>query len=147
MSELQIYTIGFTRKSAEAFFSLLQTAGVRKVVDVRLNNNSQLAGYSKRDDLAFFLRSILQCDYEHRPLWAPTAEILKAYKNGEMDWDGYEQDFNALLAQRGIEHGIVAQDLDRVCLLCSEAEAAQCHRRLVAEYLQARLDKLAIRHL
>lgn len=147
MSDIRLFTIGFTKKPAETFFSLLQNAGVRLMVDVRLNNNSQLAGYSKRDDLANFLRTILQCDYEHRPLWAPTSETLAAYRKGEISWDAYEQDFNALLAQRGIENHIESQNLDAACLLCSEAEPVQCHRRLVAEYLQARLSNMVVQHL
>lgn len=143
-----IYTIGFTQTTAEHFFERLKMAGIRRLVDVRLNNTSTLAGFSKRDDLAFFLRSILDADYVHEPLLAPTDELLGRYRKKEVGWDAYEDAFRALLAERGVE-----STLDRATfktpsvLLCSEATAERCHRRLVAEYLARAWGEVEIVHL
>jgi uncharacterized protein (DUF488 family) len=144
---LRLFTIGFTHKSAEQFFTTLIDAGVRRVVDVRLNNVSQLAGFSKRADLPFFLRRIGDIGYVHRPELAPTQDILDAYKKRGGDWAHYERAFTALLAERRIE-ATVAPDLrDGDCLLCSEATPEQCHRRLVAEYLRDHWRSIDILHL
>lgn len=133
---MTIYTIGFTKKNAENFFYLLKTNQVKKVVDVRLNNVSQLAGFAKRDDLMFFLREICNCEYEHIPDLAPTEEILKPYKKGEIVWAQYEEKFMTLMAQRNIEKYINLLQFEDGCLLCSEHLPHQCHRRLVIEYLK-----------
>lgn len=144
---IKLYTIGFTKKSAEQFFGLLGKAEVRRVIDIRLNNTSQLAGFAKRDDLRYFLKTICDIDYQHRPELAPTKEILDGFKKGGGDWDRYQKDFLALLAERRIEHHIPVAILDRACLLCSEPTPEHCHRRLVAEYLQAHRPSLRIVHL
>ena len=144
----EIYTIGFTRRSAADFFGALRAAGIRKLLDIRLNNSSQLAGFTKRDDLAFFLRAICDCAYEHALLLAPTAEILDPYKKGKGRWEEYQPRFLALMAERHIE-----ERLDRAAfaahtvLLCSEATAEHCHRRLVCEYLARQWGDLRIIHL
>jgi uncharacterized protein (DUF488 family) len=144
---INLFTIGFTRKSAEAFFTKLQQAGVKRIVDVRLNNNSQLAGFSKRDDLAYFLRAIAGIDYVHRLDLAPTQELLERYKKGDRDWPAYERDFVALIEKRQIESTVPRKMLDGACLLCSEDRPYHCHRRLVAEYLRDRWGEVQIEHL
>jgi uncharacterized protein (DUF488 family) len=144
---MKILTIGFTNKKAESFFEKLRQAGVKRVVDVRLNNVSQLAGFSKKDDLKYFLRAIAGIDYLHLPELAPTKELLDAYKKDNGEWPAYEKEFLELMKRRRIET-TVAQDLvDQGCLLCSEDKPHHCHRRLVAEYLQERWADVTIEHL
>ncbi len=147
MSEKTLYTIGFTKKSAEQFFTILRRAGVRKVIDIRLNNASQLAGFAKRDDLQYFLNEICDIEYIHRPDLAPTAELLKGYRDKSIDWDTYEQTFSELMRDRSAGKNIDRESLEASCLLCSEAEATHCHRRLVAEYLRDALGNIEICHL
>jgi uncharacterized protein (DUF488 family) len=142
-----LFTIGFTQKSAGEFFSTLAGAGVRRVVDVRLHNTGQLAGFTKRDDLSFFLRSINNADYVHMPALVPTAEMLREYRAGKDSWDGYARAFESLLRTRKIEKTLREEIRDRDCLLCSEPTAERCHRRLVAEYLQGHWKGWAIKHL
>ena len=144
---MRLFTIGFTKKSAEKFFSSLQDAGVKRVVDVRLNNNSQLAGFSKRDDLAFFLRSIAGIEYVHLLDLAPTQEMLDRYKKEKGDWAEYEREFNALIEGRKIENSLPRELLDEACLLCSEDRPEHCHRRLVAEHLQRSWHDVTVVHL
>ena len=147
MGSAALFTIGFTRKSAAEFFGILRQAKITKLVDVRLNNVSQLAGFTKRDDLAFFLREICGCDYEHRPLFAPTKDLLDGYKQGTIPWDEYESRFCSLLRDREVEKHMTLVDLDQACLLCSEPTADRCHRRLAAEYLRDKLGSLLVTHL
>lgn len=143
-----VATIGFTQTTAESFFDRLLGAGVRRVVDVRLHNTSQLAGFAKAEDLAYFLGRIGGIGYEHQPLLAPTDDMLKAYKKEKGDWSVYEGRFMGLLAQRRVEERLRPALLDGACLLCSEAKAHHCHRRLVCEYLNARWGgALSVRHL
>ena len=143
-----LYTIGFTKSSAEHFFGRIKQAGARRLVDIRLNNTSTLAGFTKKYDLAFFLRSILGAEYVHEPLLAPTPEMLKAYQGKEVSWDEYEVQYSALIQERD-----VARVLNRATfagptvLLCSEATAEHCHRRLVAEHLSQAWGDLEIDHL
>jgi len=146
---VEIYTIGFTRKSAAEFFDALKRAGVRRVVDVRLYNTSHLAGFAKRDDLEYFLREICRAEYVHLPLLAPTEEILDGYKNKTLSWDEYEARFLALLAERKVEQVVDRQLFDDgpAALLCSEPEADHCHRRLVAEYLRDKWRGFGVTHL
>lgn len=144
---MKIFTIGFTNKKAEEFFEKLRTAGVKRVVDVRLNNISQLAGFSKKDDLRYFLRAIADIDYVHLPELAPTKEMLEAYKKFKGDWSVYENEFLELMERRRIETTIAMDVIDNGCLLCSEDKPHHCHRRLVAEYLQSRWPQVAVRHL
>ncbi len=144
---VQLFTIGFAGTTAERFFTLLREAGVRRIIDVRLNNTSQLSGFSKRDDLRFFLREVAGIDYVHMPELAPTQEMLDAYKKQKGSWDVYEREFNALMAGRGIENAISREMAHLGCLLCSEKKPHHCHRRLVAEYLQERWGDLSTTHL
>jgi uncharacterized protein (DUF488 family) len=145
---VEIYTIGFTQTTAERFFSRLARANVERLLDVRLNNTSQLAGFAKAADLPYFLRELVGADYEHLPLLAPTQDILDAFKKRKGDWATYEQEFNALLEKRRI-HEVLrpAQFEQRTALLCSEATPEHCHRRLVAEFLAARWPGVSIIHL
>ena len=142
-----VYTIGFTKKNAQAFFQTLKKAGVQRVIDVRLNNTSQLASFSKRDDLTYFLDEILGIDYVHEPLLAPTQEMLDAYRKNKGSWTDYEREFLKLMQERKIEEKIQPELISGGCLLCSEDQPHQCHRRLVAEYLEKKWGKLDIRHL
>ena len=144
---MKVFTIGFTKTSAESFFNRLQKAGVKRVIDVRLNNVSQLAGFSKKDDLRYFLKAIGGIDYSHEPMLAPTQEMLDAYKKDGGDWSDYERRFLALIAERRIEDIVQRTAVDGACLLCSEDKPAQCHRRLVVEYLQRKWGDIEVAHL
>jgi uncharacterized protein (DUF488 family) len=146
-SPVRLYTIGFTGKSAEKFFGLLQQAGVRLLIDTRLNNVSQLAGFTKRKDLEFFLKAIAGMAYKHDTELAPTSDILDAYKKNRIKWDEYEKRFNELLEQRAIKDHHQPGDFDEACLLCSEPTPEHCHRRLVGEYLKRAWPQIEIRHL
>lgn len=145
---MEIYTVGFTQKSARQFFDLLKANGIRRLVDVRLSNTGQLAGFTKSADLAYFLDEICDAEYVHQPSLAPTRELLSNYRNGRCTWAEYEEIFDALLAERRIETAISPALFNRPSvMLCSEPTAEQCHRRLVAEYLQRHWDDVTIRHL
>jgi len=146
---MKISTIGFTKKSARKFFGLLGDSGVRTLIDVRLNNVSQLAGFAKKDDLSFFLKELCGIDYVYAPELAPEKHALKAYQEKRMSWQDYEYEFMSLMAKRGVERSIDKRLVDNGCLLCSEDKPHQCHRRLVAEYLKSSWDgdKVEINHL
>jgi uncharacterized protein (DUF488 family) len=144
---VRLMTIGFTKKTAREFFARLREAQVRRVVDIRLNNASQLAGFTKKDDLAFFLKELGGIDYVHRPDLAPTEEILAGYKKKVIGWPEYERRFNELLAERHVETLVSPQEMNLACLLCSEPTPERCHRRLVAEYLQRAWPDVAVTHL
>jgi uncharacterized protein (DUF488 family) len=144
---IAVFTIGFTKKSAATFFEKLRAAGVKRVVDVRLNKESQLAGFSKKDDLQYFLQQILNIEYVESPLLAPTKLILDSYKKSKGKWDDYERAFLRLMEERRIEEKIDPSLIESGCLLCSEDKPHQCHRRLVAEYLQKRWGNLDIKHI
>jgi uncharacterized protein (DUF488 family) len=144
---IKLFTIGFTQKPAREFFTALKDAGVKRVVDVRLNNNSQLAGFSKKEDLAWFLKELGGIDYVHAPDLAPTQDILDTYKKHQGDWNLYERQFVDLMTRREIEKKIKPELLEQGCLLCSEHLPQHCHRRLVAEYLNARWSGIETRHL
>src|SRR5438128_2688307 len=135
---MRVFTIGFTKKPAEDFFSRLCRSGAKRIVDVRLNNVSQLAGFAKRDDLPYFLREICEMDYVHRPDLAPTQEMLDGYRKGIGDWSAYERQFLDLMSRREIEKHVPREIVAEGCLLCSEDKPHHCHLRLVAEYLQER---------
>ncbi|WP_254447019.1 DUF488 family protein [Dolichospermum sp. UHCC 0259] len=146
--QINLFTIGFTQKKAEQFFETLIKAGVKRVIDTRLNNVSQLAGFAKKPDLQYFLQKIGGIEYIHILDLAPTKDILDAYKKKEITWDSYEQKFNHLITQRQIEKKLSIDIIDKSCLLCSELKPHNCHRRLVAEYLQINLEKnIKIHHL
>jgi len=144
---MKIHTIGFTKKSAEAFFSKLRQANVKCVIDTRLHNTSQLSGFAKQDDLRYFLRALDVARYVHEPMLAPTDEILDAYKKGRVNWTDYEKRFNELMRLRKIEDKLDRSVIDGGCLLCSEDKPHHCHRRLVAEYLRDQWGEVEINHI
>jgi uncharacterized protein (DUF488 family) len=144
---MKLFTIGFTKKSAQRFFALLRASGAKRVVDVRLNNVSQLAGFAKKEDLAYFLKEICDMDYVQLPELAPTQEMLDAYKKQKGDWGAYQERFLALMKVRRIEETVPRNVMEDGCLLCSEDKPHHCHRRLVAEYLKERWGDVDIVHL
>lgn len=174
---MKIYTIGFTKKKAEDFFELLRKEGIEQLIDVRINNMSQLAGFTKRDDFIYFLEQILGTEYLHEPLLAPTEELLKDYRTKIKDcqtknstknkdkegrkkalearklckenvWKVYEKTFLKLMSERKIENTI-PRDMfaKRTMLLCSELGPENCHRRLVLEYLDKAWGNIQAVHL
>lgn len=144
---MKLLTIGFTKKPAERFFELLRNSGAKRVVDVRINNASQLAGFAKKDDLAWFLNEICAMEYVHLPCLAPTKELLRDYREGLIDWNTYESRFTALMRERRIEQEVPKETIQDGCLLCSEDQPHHCHRQLVAEYLNERWGGVEIEHL
>ena len=145
---MEVYSIGFTQSTAADFFSRLRSAGVKQLLDVRLNNVSQLSGFAKRDDLAFFLTELCGAAYVHEPLLAPSQDMLDTYKKKKGSWQDYEKDFMALMSQRKVEQQISRTLFNTpTVLLCSEHTAEHCHRRLVLEYLQDKWGDLEITHL
>jgi len=144
---MKLFTIGFTKKPAQEFFGKLRRPGLARLIDVRLNNVSQLAGFSKRDDLKYLCEAILSIEYLHLPELAPTQPMLDAYKKGRGDWAEYEAKFLDLMAERKIENTLDRALIDGGCLLCSEPEPDQCHRRLVAEYLKAKWGGVEVEHI
>lgn len=146
-SDITLFTIGFAEKTAEQFFEKLKLAGARRVVDVRLNNVSQLAGFTKKRDIEYFLRAVADIDYVHLPELAPTKEILNGFKKKQLDWNQYEEQYRRLLEQRRPEEHLTREEFDRACLLCSEPTPERCHRRLAAEYLKNQWNDVTIQHL
>jgi uncharacterized protein (DUF488 family) len=142
-----LHTIGFTKKSASEFFGLLRGAGVLRVLDVRLNRKSQLAGFAKEQDLRFFLSEIGAIELVVVDALAPTAELLDAYRSKSIVWSEYQESYRSLLVERRVHELIPRDILDGGCLLCSEHTAEKCHRRVAAEYLAEHFDDLQIRHL
>jgi uncharacterized protein (DUF488 family) len=145
---MEIYSIGFTQKSASQFFGTLKSNGIERLLDVRLNNTSQLAGFAKQSDLAYFLREICGAVYVHEPLLAPTQDILDAYKKKKGDWDVYTEAYLSLIRSRAVESALSKDSFSkRTVLLCSEPTAEHCHRRLALEYLQSQWNGIKICHL
>lgn len=147
---MKIYTIGFTKKDAEEFFGLLDKNNVTKLLDIRLNNASQLSGFAKGNDLRYFLKKILEIGYEHDIRFAPTKELFDNYKEGKITWQDFELNFKELINKRNLKKIILDEyfeQLDGICLLCSEDKATYCHRRLVAEFIKEFIPDLEIIHL
>lgn len=145
---MEVYTIGFTKRTAADFFGALRRAGVKRLLDVRLNNSSQLAGFTKKEDLPFFLKEICGAEYFHEPLLAPTQDLLNDYKKKKGNWQDYERGFLQLMEQRRIEEKIDRQLFEApTALLCSEPTAQHCHRRLVLEYLSKKWGNIKTVHL
>lgn len=144
---MKVYSIGFTEKSAEIFFNLIKSQPIKTLIDVRLNNVSQLAGFAKKKDLQYFLRELCNVDYVHTLDLAPTKEILDPYKKGNVSWEIYEDNFMNLMAKRNVER-IDKELISDGCLLCSEHKPHHCHRRLVLEYLNKHWDtNFEVKHL
>ena len=144
---IKLYTIGFTGKSAEQFFILLKNNGVKKILDIRINNASQLAGFAKGSDLKYFAKEIGNMAYEHNIDLAPTKEMLTRIRSKELSWKEYEVEYLQLIKSRKIEKKIDIPKLHNTCLLCSEHTPEQCHRRLLAEYFKTLNDNIEIVHL
>jgi uncharacterized protein (DUF488 family) len=144
---IKLYTIGFTGKPAETFFSLLKNSGVKKLVDTRINNVSQLSGFAKGVDLKFFAKEIANISYEHNIDLAPTKELLEKYRKKEIDWVQYEIEYLNLLDIRKVGQKIDLEKLHENCFLCSEHTPEKCHRRLLAEYLKNIKNEIEIVHL
>ncbi len=144
---MRVFTIGFTKKSAKQFFESVKSSGAKRVLDVRLNNSSQLAGFTKRDDLEYFLEALCKMDYLHVPELAPTQDMLDGYKAREVDWAEYERQFTALMAERKVEEKVAREVLEDAVLLCSEPKPDKCHRRLVGEYFQRAWGNMELTHL
>lgn len=147
---MKIFTIGYTQKSAEEFFDLLITNKVECLIDVRLNNSSQLAAFSKHRDLEYFLKVIANINYIHNVKYAPTKDILSDYKKNKISWQAYEVQYEKLISERKIEN-LFKNDIEdkysNICFLCSESEPKQCHRRILAEYLKSILNDIEVIHL
>lgn len=144
---MNLYTIGFTKKSAKQFFELLKKNQVKCLIDTRLNNKSQLAGFAKKEDLEYFLDKIANIKYVYKPEFAPSDEILTKYKKGSMSWQEYEEKYLRLLEQRNILKGLDFSLFENACFLCSEHSPQNCHRRLLAEYLKQHNPSLEIIHI
>lgn len=144
---MKLFTIGFTKKSAEEFFSRLQKAGVQRVVDVRLRNTSQLAGFAKAADLEYLLRAVAGIGYVHMPDFAPTQDILDDFKKNKGSWADYERKFAVLMAERELAALASGAFRESDCLLCSEDTAEHCHRRLITEHVQEELGGIEVVHL
>lgn len=141
---MELFTIGFAGKSAEQFFTALVKHGVRKVIDVRLNNVSQLAGFTKKNDLKYFLKVIANIEYEYLPQLAATKELMDGFRGGKITWDEFETTYLGLLEERQVLKTLKPEDFDRACLLCSEAEPDHCHRRLAAEWLKGKWEGMEV---
>jgi uncharacterized protein (DUF488 family) len=133
---LKLFTIGFTKKTAETFFSRLKQAGVRKVIDTRLWPDTQLSGFARKKDLPYFLRNLAAMDYEHHLSLAPDKPLLQDHKDGKINWAQYETRYLELLKQRRIAEKFLPQEFSDCCFLCAEHKPEHCHRRLLVEYLQ-----------
>ena len=146
---MNIYTIGFTQKPAKLFFEIIKKNNINIIVDIRLNNRSQLAGFTKSDDFAYFLDEICECNYIHCPEYAPTKDILDEYKKKIITWSKYEEQYNLLMERRNVidDFNNRFSGIGNLCLLCSEATPENCHRRLFAEIISTSNLNLKIKHL
>ena len=144
----KIYTIGFTGKTAREFFDLLNSTDAKYLADTRLNNNSQLAGFTKKGNIEYFVEKLTRLKYIELPLLAPEKEMFQQYRK-DGDWELYESRYNQLLERRSASETIDRALLDKgAILLCSERTPEKCHRRLAAEYLKAnRFPEADILHL
>lgn len=145
--EIRLYTIGFTEKAAEKFFTLLTANRVRTLIDTRISNSSQLSGFAKGRDLAFFCRVLGGMRYEHRPDMAPTKELLRSYRKSSINWEEYAREYIGLLEARRLADKVTLEDLEDACFLCSEHRPEHCHRSLLTEYLRRAHPRLRPTHL
>lgn len=145
---MEVFTIGFAKKTAPEFFETLRRANIKRLIDIRLKNTSQLARFTRREDLPYFLRELCGADYVHEPMLSPSQDILDAYKKQKGSWEEFERRFLALMAERRIEDAVDRGSFETpTVLLCSEPTADDCHRRLVLEYLREKWGNLEITHL
>ena len=146
---MKIFTIGFTQKFASEFFDKIKNNNIELLIDIRLNNVSQLAGFAKGRDLKYFLKEICNCDYTHDDMFAPTKELLDNYRAKKISWEDYEQIFKSIIKERKIDEHFkkLYSTKSRVCLLCTEPTPEKCHRRLVGEYLNKHINDIEIIHI
>jgi uncharacterized protein (DUF488 family) len=146
---MTIFTIGFTKKTAQQFFELIKANGIEIVLDIRLNNKSQLAGFTKGDDLRYFLEEICHCEYQHCVEYAPTKEILDNYTKKVISWDDYVSQYIPLMQKRNAVQKFVERfaKYEAVCLLCSEPTPEFCHRRLLSEMIVAECPEIVVKHI
>jgi len=143
---MNLFTIGYTQKSAEEFFTLLTKNSVKKLIDIRLNNTSQLAGFANAKHLPYLLK-LHNIEYEYKTKFAPTKELLKGYQDEKLDWQEYEKQYNQILIDRDILFNTSLSEFEDAVLLCSEPMAEQCHRRLAAEYIAKHFENVNIKHI
>lgn len=145
---ITLYTIGFTKKSAEQFFELLKKNKVNKLVDIRISNSSQLAGFAKGNDLKYFVKTICGIDYKHITDFAPTKDLLDKWRKEEITWNQYTEVYINLLKDRGILKKYGINIFNNTCFLCSEETPELCHRRLLVEYFKEHsTEEITIKHL
>lgn len=144
---MTLYTVGFTKKTAQDFFEMLIVNNIKKLIDIRLNNKSQLAGFAKSVDLEYFLKKIVNIEYTHMPQFAPTKQLLKSYQKKEISWEEYQKQYKDILNKRNVLKSIDYSIFNNAVLLCSEVTADKCHRRLLAEYLSKNNNEIEIVHL
>ena len=146
---MNLYTIGFTQKSAAQFFELIKENNIELLIDIRLNNKSQLAGFAKGEDLRYFLNHICNCEYIHELMFAPSKELLDNYRDSQISWKQYEEKFNELISSREMRSRFdnLSRGFSRICLLCSEANSEKCHRRLLAENIGRYNADIKVIHL
>lgn len=144
---MRLFTIGFSKKNAETFFEILLQNNVRRLIDIRLNNKSQLAGFTKSGDLQYFLKKIANIEYVHMQQFSPTKDLLKKYQEKQVGWEEYEEQYKSILKERNVLENLDYSIFDNAVLLCSESTAECCHRRLLAEYLANNNSSIEIQHL
>lgn len=144
---IKLFTIGFTKKNARQFFELLIKNKVKKLIDIRINNRSQLAGFAKGSDLEYFTKVIANIEYEYIPDFAPTKELLSDYQNKRIDWTTYQKTYRQLIEQRKISTKYNSSSFDHACFLCGEETPEHCHRRLLTEFFQEGNSDIQIIHL
>ncbi len=142
----RIFTIGFTKKSAEQFFDILQKNEIDLIADVRLNNKGQLAGFTKERDFKYFL-SLFKIDFIHLINFAPTKGLRNSY-HSDWNYEIYKNNYIKLLNSRDAVTNLVKLNLpyNNICLLCSEPEADKCHRSVAAEEISKKLS-LSVSHV
>ena len=144
---INLFTIGFTKKSAEEFFNLLISNRVERIVDIRINNSSQLSRFAKAEDLQYFAKAIGNIDYLYRTDFAPTIDLMKKIRKNEMSWEEYEVEYLNFLDMRKIAKKVNVEEFNNNCFLCSEHTPEKCHRRLLVEYFQKLNNDVKIIHL
>lgn len=145
-----LYTIGFTKKTAEQFFERIKYYRIQILVDVRLKNTSQLMRFSHGKDIEYLLKNLCNCEYEHCVNYAPTAEILTDWKKKRITWPEYEQRYHALMTERNSVRDFMTRYYgvyESVCLLCSEVSPEHCHRRLLAEMFHEQKNDIEVLHI
>jgi len=145
--KIKLFTIGYTKKSAQQFFELLKKNQIKRVVDIRLNNKGVFAGFSKMGDIQYFCKILINADYIYKPEFAPTKDMLKRYRKKEITWEDYEKEYDDLIEKRNIKESLKINEYDYNCFLCSEHLPDKCHRKLLAEYFLKLNSNIEISHI